>query len=190
MASDRTATGLEKEAVVIAGERQVLPFWMLRVVAPGGDRVYVEPAAAVGLVELASIGIPAGQLEARRQSEEGALELPLAQTAELARAHIERRFGAGLRFEETSLVDVPLWRFAYRYRDAAYVAYVDAASGLVAAGAYPPKREAPFRWVAVVGLAVFLLEGLAISNLVMRVVAFAFTSIPLFGLARWATRSR
>jgi hypothetical protein len=189
MASDRTATGLDKEAAVREPRRQVVPYWVFRIASPQGERAIVEPAAAVW-GGLGRMGIPAGALEPRREAEAGAEELPLAQTAASAREWLRHRFGADLALEETSLVDVPVWRCVYSHRGTLYAAFVDGVSGAVFAEAYPPKREAPYRWVAGLGLALFLFEGLAIANLTERLAAFALTTIPLLAAALWATRRR
>jgi hypothetical protein len=41
---------------------------------------------------------------------------------------------------------------------------------------------------ALIGLLLFWVEGLAITNLLLKLAAYAVTAVPLAGLAWWVTR--
>ena len=53
---------------------------------------------------------------------------------------------------------------------------------------YPEKAESPFYLVAGLGLVLFGLEGLLISNLFYKLMAYAVTAVPLTLLAYWVAR--
>lgn len=48
---------------------------------------------------------------------------------------------------------------------------------------FPAKRESPFIGVAVLGLVLFLVAGLAFSNPLLKLASYAVIAAPLFGLA-------
>ena len=52
----------------------------------------------------------------------------------------------------------------------------------------PEKAESPYFLVAALGLILFGVEGLLISNLVAKFVAYAITAVPLTLLAYWVAR--
>ena len=83
---------------------------------------------------------------------------------------------------------VPFWICRYRYGDQVYTAAVEASTGAVLAGIYPEKSESPYVLVAVLGLILFGLEGLLISNLLAKLVAYVITAVPLTLLAYWVAR--
>ena len=56
------------------------------------------------------------------------------------------------------------------------------------AAVYPEKAESPYVLIAVLGLVLFGLEGLAISNPVLKILAYAVTAIPLTLIAYWVAR--
>ncbi|HMB53773.1 MAG TPA: hypothetical protein VKU40_10670, partial [Thermoanaerobaculia bacterium] len=65
---------------------------------------------------------------------------------------------------------------------------VEASTGTVLASLFPEKSESPYVLVAGLGLLLFGAEGLLISDLFLRALAYAVTSVPLLGLAWWVTR--
>ena len=69
-----------------------------------------------------------------------------------------------------------------------YRALVEGSTGTVLAGVYPEKAESPYVLIAVLGLLLFGIEGLAISNLVVKLLAYAVTAIPLTLIAFWVAR--
>jgi hypothetical protein len=66
---------------------------------------------------------------------------------------------------------------------------VDAVSGKVFPADYPAKAEAPFVGVAVLALAVFGIEGLVIQNLLLKILVYAVSAVPILGVA-WLTSKK
>jgi hypothetical protein len=85
-------------------------------------------------------------------------------------------------------VRLPLWRCRYRFNGETYQAFVDASTGAVIAAVFPEKAESPYYLVAGLGLLLFTVEGLAISNPAVKFVAYVITALPLLLLAYWVAR--
>ncbi len=56
------------------------------------------------------------------------------------------------------------------------------------ASVYPEKAESPYVLVAILGLLVFGILGLAITDPVVKLFAFAAAAVPLALVAWWVTR--
>jgi hypothetical protein len=148
--------------------------------------VVVEPAAPTPISQLADLELPAGKLEPRTEPEPGAQAVAASIPLETARGWLSDR---GLdRVTESALVEVPLWQARYRFDDREYQALVDGSTGAVLAAVFPEKAESPYVLVAVLGLILFGIEGLLISNLFVKLVAYAVTAVPLAAIAYWVTR--
>lgn len=186
MAGNRTVKGLDREARVEELEQIAFPLWMFRVRGPRGDQVFVEPAAPTPIPQIADLTIPAGRLEPYRAVEEAGSGVDVAVPLETARGWLEQR--GELEIEETSLVRVPLWSAGYRFRGASYRAIVDGATGEVLAAVYPEKAESPYVGVAVLGMVLFVVEGLLIENPIVKLLVYALTALPLFGLGYLVVR--
>jgi hypothetical protein len=185
MAGDRTVKDLDRKATVVSTTAVSFPMWMFRTGSKGSETVLVEPAAPTPIPQVAGLELPAGQLEPytpEPEAETVAATVPL----DTARGWLARA-GRG-EPTETALVHVPFWRFVYRFGATDYTALVEASTGTVLAGIYPAKAESPYVLVAVLGLLLFGVEGLAITNLLLKLAAYAVTAVPLAGLAWWVTR--
>jgi hypothetical protein len=90
---------------------------------------------------------------------------------------------------QTVLFHLPLFRTPYTWRGRRYSAAVDAVSGKVFPADYPAKAEAPFVGVAVLALAVFGIEGLVIQNLLLKILVYAVSAVPILGVA-WLTSKK
>ncbi len=77
---------------------------------------------------------------------------------------------------------------SYDYRGRTYRAAVDAVTGKVFPADYPAKAEAPFIGVTILAIALFSIEGIVVSSLLLKAMLYAVTSIPLFGLAWWVSK--
>lgn len=184
MAGNETVKDLDKKATVEAVEAVSFPMWLFRVQGSRGEEVLVQPAAPTPIPQLADLKVPAGKLEPYRQEEDGVEVTAAAVPLETAQGWLGQRG----RISETALVHLPLWRCRYQHQGRSYTALVDASTGAVFASVFPSKAESPYYLTAVAGLVLFTLEGLAITNPVFKLVAYAVTGVPLAMVAYWVTR--
>ncbi len=189
MNGNETVKDLDKKSEVLAVEPVSFPMWLFRSqgarAGGGGEEVRVEPAAATPIPQLADLEIPAGALEPFRREDGGVEQAAASVPLDTARGWLGEASG---RLTETALVQVPLWHCRYRYRGAECGAYVEGSTGAVLASVFPAKAESPYYAVAALGLALFLVEGLVIGNLLLKVMVYAVTAVPLALLAFWVTR--
>ena len=212
MAGNDTVKGLDRQARLQSSVPLLFPMWMFRLRRSGGEVVRVEPAAPTTEPQLADLQVPAGQLrpyeggakngpgrpdrpgpsdggEAGGETGgETAAPMPVQVPLETARGWLEQREGEGARVSETALVHLPLWQCEYLYRGDPYTALVDGSTGAVLASRFPAKSEGPFWVVAILGVLLFLVEGLVVSNPGVKAVLYGVTAVPLFLLAWWVAR--
>jgi len=186
MAGNDTVKGLDNKSAIETVEAVSFPVWLFRVQTPAGEEVFIEPAAPTTIPQLADLKLPAGKLEPYQAEEEGVETIPETIPLQTAQGWLEQRGHGGAT--ETALVQLPLWRCRYSFEDQSYQALVDASTGAVMAAVYPEKAESPYFLVAALGLLLFAIEGLAISNPATKFVAYLITAIPLLLLAYWVAR--
>lgn len=188
MAGNQTAAGLDRKARIAPPALEYFPFWAFTLAGEGGDRVVLEPATPSSLQGLQGLTLPVGSTQSMSPGVTGAAdvlepEVPVA----TARQWLEARF-PGERVRRTALYHLPLYRITYTYRGQTYLAAVEAVSGRVLPANYPAKAEAPFVLVALLALVVFGLEGLIVRNLLLKVLLYAVSAVPILGLAWWTSR--
>ncbi|MDH3743620.1 MAG: hypothetical protein OES47_00795 [Acidobacteriota bacterium] len=190
MAGNETVKGLDRKSRLGSISATYFPMWLFRVRRGRSEEVFVEPAAPTPIPTLADLEVPAGQLvpygragaSDRADREEVPATIPLA----TARGWLEDR---GVRpVVESSLVEVPLWRVQYEFEGRPYRALVEGSTGKVLATVFPEKSESPYYLVAGLGLFLFGLEGLLISNPLIKILVFGLTGLPLALLAYLVTR--
>ncbi len=186
MAGNDTVKGLDRKSTIGEIAAVSFPMWLFRVRQPGGEEVFVEPAAPTPIPQLADLRLPAGELEPYRTEEDGVEAVQATIPLETARGWLEQRRVSNVT--ESALVQVPLWRARYSFRGQDFQALIDGATGQVLAAVYPEKAESPYYLVAALGLVLFGLEGLLIPSPFAKLLAYAFTAIPLTTLAYWVTR--
>ena len=106
--------------------------------------------------------------------------------ADTAREWLKSRVGAEVAVRKTVLYHLPLYRTPYSWQGRTYQAAVDAISGKVFPADYPSKAESPFVLVAVFALIIFGIEGLIISNPLIKIVVYLISAVPILGIA-WLT---
>jgi len=186
MAGNETVKDLDAKAVIETVEAIRFPLWLFRFGGgPEGETVRVEPAAPTPIPQLAELEVPAGKLAPFAGMEEGAELTSPTVPLETARGWLGEE---AARARETALVDVPLWRCHYRFGGEVYKALIDGSTGSVMASIFPAKAEAPFYLLFAVGLALFLLEGLAITDPFLKFFVYGLTAIPLVLIAYWVAR--
>lgn len=186
MAGNDTVKDLDRKSVIETVEAVSFPVWLFRVQAPDGEEVFIEPAAPSAIPQLADLKLPAGQLEPYRAEEDEVEAIPETIPLETAKGWLEQT--GSVRVTETALVRLPLWRCHYSFDGQSYRALVDASTGAVMAAVFPEKAESPYFLVAGLGIVLFTIEGLAISNPAVKLIAYALTAIPLLLLAYWVAR--
>jgi hypothetical protein len=186
MTGNQTVKDLDRKSSVVEMTAMTFPMWLFRSRRAGSEEVFVEPAAPTPIPQLADLKVPAGELEPFQGSEDGAEQVMTTISLETARGWLTERGVDSV--SESSLVEIPLWRVRYRYDGKEYQALVDGSTGSVLATVYPEKSESPFVLVAVLGLLLFGIEGLVITNLAFKFVAYAVTALPLVLIAYWVTR--
>ncbi len=186
MAGNDTVKDLDRKATVESLTAVSFPMWLFRSGPRGREVVHVEPAAPTPIPDLADLEVPAGRLEPFGGPEEDAENVTPTIPLATARSWLAQRGAAEV--SESSLVEVPLWRARYAFGGASFQALVEGSTGRVLASVYPEKAESPYVLVAILGLLVFGILGLAITDPVVKLFAFAAAAVPLALVAWWVTR--
>ncbi len=186
MAGNDTVKDLDRKSTIRAVEPVSFPVWMFRSRGSGGETAYIEPAAPTPIPQLADLKVPAGQLRPNDEEAEDVARVDATIPLETARKWLTQR-GVGEVFE-SSLVQLPLWRCGYAYDGRSFQALVDGSTGVVMAAVFPEKAEAPYYLVAAAGLILFGLEGLLISDPLVKLFVYALTGLPLALIAYWVAR--
>jgi hypothetical protein len=186
MSGNETVKNLDRKSALAGIEPVTFPMWLFRCRREGAETVIIEPAAPTPIPQLVDLELPPGKLEPFEAADSAVRAVPATVPLETARSWIADR-GLDDVFE-SALVEVPLWEARYTYEGREYQALVDGATGSVIASVFPEKAESPYVLVALAGIVLFGIEGLVISNLFVKLVAYALTAIPLALLAYWVTR--
>ncbi len=188
MAGRKTVAGLDTKARIGNGELLYFPFWAFRISTETGERVVLEPAAPSSLQGMHGVTLPPG--DSREWTDEVAADTPVIQPEvpqNTARQWMESRLGE-VQIRRTVLYHLPMFRFSYEYGGRSYRAAVDGVSGQVFPADFPAKAEAPFIAVAALAIGVFSIEGLVISNLLLKAVLYTVSAVPILLLAWWISR--
>lgn len=169
MAGNHTVKGLDTAAQVEPPVYQLFPMWLVRAGENGQETVYLKPAAALSIVELGNLRVPAADVVPYEDAMDGdAIKPSVPVTA--VRAWLADNEGVPPgAIDEMALVHVPIYQFKYRYREATYTALVDAATSQVFAAIYPEKFEVPYVSIAGFGCLAYFLAAL------IPIVAFTIT---------------
>lgn len=158
MGGNATVKNLDKKAQIGAVQFQLFPMWLVRVQQGQAEKVVLEPAAALTVIELTEITIPAADLEPYDHAVDEAAITPTVPLETVRHWLAEDKGIAAGAIRETSLVHLPIYVCKYAYQNREYTAVVDAAAGRVYATVFPSKWEAPYRSI---GCAAFFLYFLA-----------------------------
>ncbi|HSV86320.1 MAG TPA: hypothetical protein VLH85_07080 [Levilinea sp.] len=196
MSGSSTVKDLDVKAKITACAFSYFPLWYFRLAEGDREVIALELAAATSVTELRRLALPAGDLRRYESSLDAQAEQPgVPLQAALVRLRQQHPSSA---VRESSLVHVPIYIFKYRYRNQAYTAVVEAATGVVLANLYPAKDQAPYilagcsTALVYLSLAVLPLTGLIFfaepGGLLGFVVAFALGLLAapfLFAFAAW-----
>lgn len=160
MAGNQTVKGLDQAAQIESQTYQLFPLWQVRTVSGDKEKVVFKPAAALSIVELGKLTVPASDLVAYDDTLDAVAVKP---TVPVTAVHSWLASNEGIAtgsIEELSLVHAPIYQFKYRYKDQSYTALVDAAAGQVFAAIYPEKFELPYVSIGGFGCLAYFLAAL------------------------------
>jgi hypothetical protein len=202
MAGNQTVKGLDTAAQVESRAYQLFPMWLARAGRNGQETVYLKPAAALSIVELGNLRVPAADLEPYDDSLDADAVKPTVPVTAVRAWLGENEGVAAGAIDEIALVHVPIYQFKYRYKEDSYTALVDAATSQVFAAIYPEKYELPYVSIAGFGciayflaalipiISFFILDnaaGVGIGALIYLAVA-AVLALPIFAAAASVSR--
>lgn len=185
MAGNETAKGLDKAAQITSQRYELFPMWLARSGRGGDERVHLTPAAAVSVIELQELTIPASDLEPYDSSLDPAAVKPTVPLTALKRWLAGTKGVSAGDIREISLVHVPLYEIKYSFEGESYTALVDAASGRVFAAIFPEKYETPYVSIGGIGCLAYFLAALipSISFVVGGVGGLGFGVLLYIGVA-------
>lgn len=200
MGGNATVKDLDKKAVLERPSFQMFPMWLMRINQNGQEKVVLEPAAALSILEITELSIPASDLEPYDHTMDGDAIVPTVPIGTVRKWLAENQKIAAGQIKESSLVHLPLFLFKYKYEGREYTAVVDAASSQVFASIYPSKREVPYVAIGSVGCALYFCAALipAISffgmdgtGLIFGILGYfvvaILLAIPIFGIAAYVS---
>ena len=202
MAGNQTTKGLDTDALIDSQLFEYFPMWLARTEEDGREEVHLKPAAALSIVELGNLRVPAADLEPYDYAlDEKAIRATVPVTAVRSWLADNEQIAPGA-IKEISLVHVPIYQFKYRYKENTYTALVDAATGQVFAAIFPEKFELPYVSIGGFGclayflaalipiVSYFIFDGIAgagIGSLIYIGVAIAL-AVPIFIAAASVSR--
>jgi len=186
MAGVETVAKLDQQAVIDSIDLEYFPFWAFTVRKQEGETIILSPAAPSSLQGLQRLELPPGKTQA--WTEELTKGVPVIEAeipVETARAwlHLEED-----QVDRVILFHLPIYRMRYTWKGRSWLAAVDAVSGRVFPADFPAKAEAPFYGVAALALGVFGVEGLLVSNLLVKAGLYIISAIPIIAVAWLVSR--
>jgi hypothetical protein len=160
MAGNQTVKGLDTAAQIESQVYQLFPMWLARTGQAGREVVHLKPAAALSIVELGNLRVPAADLEPYDDALDADAIRPTVPVTAVRSWLAENQGVAAGAINEISLVHVPIYQFKYRYKQESYTALVDAATGQVFAAIFPEKYELPYVSIAGFGCLAYFLAAL------------------------------
>ncbi len=196
MAGNDTVKDLDKKASIGRPQFQLFPLWMVTVAQDGAEKIILKPAAALSIIELTSIAIPAADLEPYDHTLDADAIAPTTPLETVKKWLAENQQVAVGAIRAASLVHLPIFVFKYEFDGRAYTAVVDAANGRAFASLFPSKWETPYKTLGGIGcvayflaalipLAGYLLAGGAglVTAMVVYLVVAAMLAVPIFAAA-------
>jgi len=197
MAGNDTVKDLDKKSRILGQTFTYFPVWYFKVKIAGKEQIFLEPAAATSVTELRTLNLPAGDLQKyddslSSQSVEPSVPLDAA-LSWLAQKQVD-----ATQVAESALVHIPIYTFKYGFKNQAFTAIVEAATGRTLANIFPAKAEAPYMLVGfltafvflclagILALTVFYDDGSALGIGGLLCVGGGIVAAPvLFGIAAW-----
>ncbi len=200
MGGNDTVKNLDRKATIGQPAFELWPLWQIRARLQDQEKVYLKPAAAISVLDITQMSIPAADLEPfdyEISAEAVSPTVPLNAVKKWLAA--DQGISAGA-ISETSLVHLPVYIFPYSFNGRSYTAVVDAATGKVFADIYPSKQEVPYRTIGGIGCLLYFLAALmpAIGfmaggivglggGLLVYLIAGAIMAVPIFIMAAYVS---
>jgi len=196
MGGNDTVKNLDKKANIVGSEFQMWPMWQIRANIKGEEKVFLKPAAAISVLDVTQMSIPASDLEPfDYETTAEAIDPTVPLNAVKKWLAEDQQVSAGA-ISETSLVHLPVYVFTYSFNGRNYTAVVDAATGKVFADVFPSKLEVPYQTIGGIGCALYFIAALfpaagflmgGITGLggalVVYLIVGAIMSVPIFIIA-------
>mgnify|MGYP002713050035 CR=1 FL=1 len=160
MGGNDTVKNLDKKARIERSQFQMWPMWQVRATLKGKEKVLLKPAAAISVLDVAQMSIPASDLEPFDYEMSGAALPPTVPLNAVKKWLAEDQQIAAGAITETSLVHLPVYLFTYSFNGRSFTAVVDAATGRVFADIFPSKLEVPYQAIGGIGCALYFLAAL------------------------------
>jgi hypothetical protein len=196
MGGNDTVKNLDRKATIDASEFQMWPMWQIRANIKGEEKVFLKPAAAISVLDVSQMSIPASDLEPFDYETSAEAVNPTVPLNTVKKWLADDEAVSAGSITETSLVHLPVYIFRYSFSGRSYTAVVDAATGKVFADIFPSKLEVPYRTIGAVGCLLyfaaalvpafgFLMGGIVGLGgaLVVYLIVGAIVSVPLFIIA-------
>jgi hypothetical protein len=160
MAGNQTVKNLDSKAQITETTLQLIPLWLVRAKQKGVEKVVIEPAVALPILQLLETSIPAASLMPFDHSvSQDALE-PTVPYDTVIKWLKENQKIEQNEISEVSLVHLPIYVCKYQFDGRSYTAVVDAASSKVFADVFPSKWETPYMTIAAVTFALYFCASL------------------------------
>jgi hypothetical protein len=195
MAGNDTVKDLDKKSQIGTPQFQLFPMWLVRAQQDQAEKVVLEPAAALSVIELTEISIPAADLEAYDHAVDAAAIEPTVPLETVHRWLADNKGIAVGAIRENSLVHLPIFVCKYSFQGREYTAVVDAAAGKVFATVFPSKWEVPYLTLGCISFVAYFLAALiplggilsgsgatAVAILIYLIVA-TIIAVPIFAAA-------
>jgi hypothetical protein len=204
MGGNATVKNLDQKATIQPPTFQLWPMWLVRAdlkgsargEAKGEEKVILKPAAAVSVLDMTHMNIPASDLDPYHHSA-SALEPTVPVNAVKKWLEADQNITAQA-IKEISLVHLPVYLFEYKFEGRSYTAVVEAAAGKVFADIYPSKQEMPYQTVGAIGCLLYfcaaLIPAIAFTTggtvalgigILIYLIAAAVMAIPIFAIASY-----
>ena len=196
MGGNDTVKNLDKKATIQGSEFQMWPMWQVRTNIQGQEKVFLKPAAAIMVLDVTQMSIPASDLEPFDYEMSAEAIDPTVPLNAVKKWLAEDQKVAAGAITETALVHLPVYLFTYSFDGRNYTAVVDAATGRVFADVFPSKLEVPYQTIGGVGCVLYFLAALVPAfgffmggitglggALVVYLIVGAIMSVPIFIIA-------
>lgn len=198
MAGNQTVKGLDTKAQIGPAQFEYFPMWLIRTEQNGGEKVFLEPAAALSISALKGETIPAADLVPYDHELDVAAVEPTVPYEAMLQWLKDEKSIADTAIREVSLVHLPLFVFKYEFKGERYTALVDAATSKVFANIFPSKWEAPYLTIAIIAFLVYFCAALApmagylsgygegmVLGIIAYVIIAVVAAIPIFVAAAY-----
>jgi len=196
MGGNDTVKNLDKKATITSTEFQLWPMWQIRTRIQGQEKVFLKPAAAISVLDVTQLSVPASDLEPFDYEVSVEAIDPTVPLNTVKKWLIEDQRIVANAITEKALVHLPVYIFNYSFDGRNFLAVVDAATGKVFADVFPSKLEIPYQTIGGIGCILYFLAALVPAvgfltggitglggGLIVYLIVGAIISVPIFIVA-------